>query len=85
MPVILPAEEKVAEMLKGTSHRPDEALGKMNPGSEAGEGWTYTVKTAAIKAVMAGIRVPAESECMAPVRSPVVGSLTVVQGNNIKP
>ncbi len=53
MPVILPTEEKVAEMLKGTSHRPDEVLGKMNPGSEAGEVWTYTVKTAAINAVMA--------------------------------
>ena len=28
----------------------------MNPGSEAGETWTYTVKTAAINAVMAGAR-----------------------------
>ena len=44
MPVILPTEEKVAEMLKGTSHDPDEVLGKMNPGSEAGDTWTYTVK-----------------------------------------
>ena len=56
MPVILPTEEKVAEMLKGTSHEPDEQLGRMNPGSEAGETWTYTVKTAAINAVMAGAR-----------------------------
>jgi hypothetical protein len=56
MPVILPTEEKVAEMLKGTSHNPDEVLGKMNPGSEAGENWTYTVKDAAINAVMAGAR-----------------------------
>jgi hypothetical protein len=56
MPVILPTEEKVNEMLKGTSHAPDEALGKMNPGSEAGEVWTYTVKHAAIAAVMAGAR-----------------------------
>ena len=56
MPVILPTEEKVAEMLKGTSHQPDEVLGKMNPGSEAGENWTYTVKDAAISAVMAGAR-----------------------------
>jgi hypothetical protein len=56
MPVILPTEAKVAEMLKGTSHAPDEPLGKMNPGSEAGETWTYTVKTAAINAVMAGAK-----------------------------
>jgi hypothetical protein len=56
MPVILPTEEKVAEMLKGTSHLPDEKLATMTPGSEAGEGWTYTVKTAAINAVMAGAK-----------------------------
>jgi hypothetical protein len=56
MPVILPTEEKVDEMLKGTSHRPDEVLGHMNPGSEAGETWTYTVKDAAINAVMAGAK-----------------------------
>jgi len=56
MPVILPTEEKVAEMLKATSHDPDEQLGRMNPGSEAGETWTYTVKDAAISAVMAGAR-----------------------------
>jgi hypothetical protein len=56
MPVILPTEEKVAEMLKATSHEPDEQLGRMNPGSEAGETWTYTVKTAAINAVMAGAK-----------------------------
>jgi hypothetical protein len=56
MPIILPTEEKVAEMLKGTSHDPDEQLGKMNPQSEAGETWTYTVKTAAINAVMAGAK-----------------------------
>ncbi len=56
MPVILPTKELVDEMLSGTSHDPDEVLGKMNPGSEAGERWTYTVKTAAINAVMAGAK-----------------------------
>jgi hypothetical protein len=56
MPVILPTEERVNEMLKGTSHEPDEQLGRMNPGSEAGETWTYTVKAAAINAVMAGAK-----------------------------
>ena len=56
LPVILPTEQKVAEMLKATSHQPDEQLGKMNPGSEAGDTWIYTVKDAAINAVMAGAR-----------------------------
>jgi hypothetical protein len=56
MPVILPTKELVDEMLQATSHDPDEVLGKMNPGSEAGETWTYTVKTAAINAVMAGAK-----------------------------
>ena len=51
-----PTEDKVAEMLKFTSHRPDEVLGRMNPGSEAGETWTYTVKDAAVNAVMAGAK-----------------------------
>jgi hypothetical protein len=54
LPVVLPTEDKVAEMLKFTSHQPTEVLGKMNPGSEAGETWTYTVKDAAVNAVMAG-------------------------------
>jgi hypothetical protein len=52
----LPTQEKVAEMLKGTSHEPDEVLGRMNPGSEAGDNWTYTVRDAAINAVMAGAK-----------------------------
>jgi len=56
MPIILPTEELVDEMLKATSHEPDEPLGRMYPGSGAGETWTYTVKVAAINAVMAGAK-----------------------------
>ena len=56
LPVVLPTEDLVDEMLKFTSHAPTEVLGKMNPGSEAGETWSYTVKDAAVSAVMAGAR-----------------------------
>jgi len=31
LPIILPSEERVAEMLKGTSHKPEEIIGKMQP------------------------------------------------------
>ncbi len=31
LPITLPTEERVAEMLRGTSHRPDEVIGKMQP------------------------------------------------------
>ncbi len=56
MPIILPTEEKVAEMLDGTSHDPDEVLGEMSPFYPSFEKWSYTVKTAAINAVMAGAK-----------------------------
>ena len=56
LPVVLPTKELVDEMLAQTSHSPDEILGRMNPGSAAGEIWTYTVRTAAIAAVMAGCK-----------------------------
>jgi hypothetical protein len=57
LPVVLPTEDKVAEMLKFTSHQPTDVLSdKMTPGSEAGEAWTYTVKDAAVNAVMAGAK-----------------------------
>ena len=56
MPIILPTQEKVAEMLKGTSHDPDEVLGELSPWKAGFESWTYTVKTVAINAVMAGAK-----------------------------
>jgi hypothetical protein len=31
LPIVLPTEERVAEMLKGTSHKPDEVIGMMQP------------------------------------------------------
>ena len=55
MPVILPTEERVAAMLKGTSHAPDELVGQMQA-SAPHEAWSYTVEKVAVNAVMAGAR-----------------------------
>ena len=54
LPIILPTEEKVYAMLKGTSHHPDEVVGKMAAG--AYPAWSYTVKQVAASAVMSGAR-----------------------------
>jgi hypothetical protein len=55
LPIVLPTEERVAAMLKGTSHKPDEVVGKMAP-SGAHEAWSYTVEKVAVNAVMAGCK-----------------------------
>jgi hypothetical protein len=57
MPVIIPTEEKVEAMLKGTSHSPDEVLRKaiQGVGYESAQ-WGYTVRQVAVNAVMAGCR-----------------------------
>jgi hypothetical protein len=58
LPIVLPTEERVADMLKGTSHDPDEVVGRMSPTNTGGyfEYWTFTVKDVAINAVMAGCK-----------------------------
>ena len=53
--ISLPTEEKVSEMLKATSHKPDEIVGQMRP-SAAQAPWKYTVEMVAINAVMAGAK-----------------------------
>ena len=55
LPVILPTEERVAAMLAGTSHGPDEVVGRLRPTSTR-EAWEYTVEKVAVNAVMAGAR-----------------------------
>jgi hypothetical protein len=55
LPIVLPTEERVKQMLKGTSHRPDEIVGKMRP-SPPHEDWEYTVEKVAVNAVMAGAK-----------------------------
>ncbi len=53
LPIVLPTEERVAAMLKGTSHKPDEIVGTMRP-SPPHEAWEFTVEMVATNAVMAG-------------------------------
>lgn len=51
LPVIPPTRDLVEEMLKGTSHKPDEIVGELPP-----QGGAATVERIAINAVMAGCR-----------------------------
>lgn len=55
LPIILPTEDRVARMLAGTSHAPDEVVGRLRPTSGR-EYWEFTVEKAAVNAVMAGAR-----------------------------
>lgn len=55
LPVVLPTEERVAAMLKGTSRQPDEVVGRMRP-TNYREFWEYTVEKVAVNAAMAGAR-----------------------------
>jgi hypothetical protein len=54
LPIVLPTEARVEAMLKGTSHRPDEVVGKLRP--TALREWEFTVEKVAVNAVMAGAR-----------------------------
>jgi len=54
MPIILPTEERVQAMLKGTSHSPDEIVGKLSAAKGAFPEWSFNVRQVAINAVMAG-------------------------------
>ena len=51
LPVVVPTEERVAKMLAGTSHAPDEVVGNLWP-----EGQMFTVEKVAINSVMAGCK-----------------------------
>lgn len=55
LPIVLPTEERVADMLAGTSRKPDEIVGRMQPTKNRGL-WSYTVEKVAVNAVMAGAR-----------------------------
>ena len=55
LPIVLPTEERVAEMLTGTDHAPDEIVGRMCVTTHQ-ERMEYTVEKVAAIAVMAGAR-----------------------------
>ena len=55
MPVVLPTEERVAAMLRGTSQPPDKIVGQLNPASFR-ELWAFDVEKVAVNAVMAGAK-----------------------------
>jgi hypothetical protein len=55
LPIVLPTEARVAEMLKGTSHQADEVVGRMQASSPH-PAWSYTVEKVAVNAVMAGAK-----------------------------
>ena len=55
LPISLPTEKRVAEMLKGTSHPPDKVVGRLRP-TNFREFWELTVEKVAVNAVMAGAR-----------------------------
>jgi hypothetical protein len=55
LPIVLPTEERVAEMLTGTDHDPQEVVGMMSVTTHE-ELKKYTVEKVAVNAVMAGAR-----------------------------
>ena len=55
LPITLPTEARVAEMLRGTSHAPDEVVGRLRP-TFFREFWEFTVEKVAVNAVMAGAK-----------------------------
>jgi len=55
LPIVLPTRERVDEMLLGTSHAPDEIVGRMTV-TTTQERIEYTVEKVAVNAVMAGAR-----------------------------
>jgi len=55
LPIVLPTEERVAEMLTGTDHDPQEVVGSTSITTHQ-EKLEYTVEKVAVNAVMAGCR-----------------------------
>ena len=88
LPIILPTEERVAEMLKGTSHAPDEVVGALSI-TDSLVPEEYTVEKLAVIAVMAGARpehfpvilaIASTQEAAWPTSTTSFGRMIVVNG-----
>ena len=88
LPIVLPTEERVAEMLTGTSHAPDEVVGQMSITTYM-EKLEYTVEKVAVNAVMAGARpehlpvilaLAATQECSMPSSTGSFARMVIVNG-----
>jgi len=88
MPIVLPTEERVSEMLTGTDHPPDEIVGRMSVTTHE-ERFEYTVEKVAVNAVMAGARpehfpvilaLAASQEPSMPSSTTSFGRMVVVNG-----
>jgi hypothetical protein len=88
LPIILPTEERVAEMLTGTDHDPEEVVGMMTVTTHQ-EKLEYTVEKVAVIAVMAGARpehlpvilaLAASQEPSMPSSTTSFGRMVVVNG-----
>jgi hypothetical protein len=53
LPIVLPTEERVERMLRGTHRAPDEVVGRLAP-AQFRPPWEFTVEKIAVNAVMAG-------------------------------
>jgi len=87
LPIVLPTEERVAEMLTGTSHDPKEVVGRMSVTPHQ-EKFEYTVEKVAVNAVMAGagpehlpviLAIASTQECSMPTSSGF-GRMLLVNG-----
>ncbi len=79
-PIILPTEERVAAMLKGTSHKPDEVIKTINITGGARQ---LTVEKVAIYAVMAGAKPEYFPLILAVATSAPFGNSTTSMANMI--
>ena len=55
LPIVMPTLKRVEAMLAGTSHKPDEVVGRLRP-TGTREAWEFTVEKVAVNAVMAGAK-----------------------------